>query len=181
MKKTALIFISFCSLLFACNSGDDEQTDSVTSTNSTSPTTTAAPKGKMQQVEWMVGSWEMRQPEGILTETWKVASDTEMTGTSVMVSEKAELLFSERMRLVLRGNELWYLVTVSNQNNGQEVPFKEKSFTNGELIFENAAHDFPQRILYKEKAANVMYARIEGTQDGLGRKEEFEYNKVLNQ
>lgn len=176
MNKLFLILIAAL-LLQSCNSGDEEQTETTTSN---SPATTATTlNGKLQQVGWMVGSWEMHPPEGILTETWKVASDTEMTGTSVLVSEKAELLFSEKMRLVLRGNDLWYCVTVSDQNNGQEVPFKEKSFNNGELIFENAAHDFPQRILYKQKAANIMYARIEGTQDGLGRQEEFEYNKVM--
>lgn len=179
MKKTTLLFITICSFLFACNSDSDDES----STPSDSTAITQAPAslgGKLQQVAWMVGTWEMRQPEGILTETWKAASDTEMTGTSVLVSEKAELLFSEKMRIVSRGNDLWYMTTVSNQNEGKEVGFQFKTVTGGEIIFENASHDFPQRIIYKQKEERIMYARIEGDKDGLSKQEEFEYNRTFN-
>jgi hypothetical protein len=109
-----------------------------------------------------------------------VSSDTELVGTSVLISPKAELLFSEKMHIVLRDGELWYMATVSDQNDGKEIPFKFKSNTGGEWIFENATHDYPQRIIYKLKADNQLYARIEGNKDGLSKQEEFDYYKVYN-
>lgn len=165
-------------MFIACNTDSDEESTTTDSTVATLSSTSLG--GKLQQVAWMVGSWEMRQPEGILTETWKAASDTEMIGTSVLVSEKAELLFSEKMRIVSRGNELWYITAVANQNAGNEVGFQFKTVNSGEIIFENTAHDFPQRIIYKQKTDRIMYARIEGDNEGLARQEEFEYNKTFN-
>lgn len=184
MKK--LFAILFAALLLqACNSETEESVDTSDSTGNASGVVTApvntSLKGKMQEIAWILGGWEMHPPEGILTETWKVGSDTELVGTSVLINQKAALLFSEKIRIVLRGSDLWYMATVSDQNNGQEIPFKFKSNTGGEWIFENVAHDYPQRIIYKLKANNILYARIEGTKDGLLKEEEFEYYKLLNQ
>lgn len=180
-----LFVILFAALLLqGCNSEKEESADATdkdttTAVVATIPVNTSL-KGKMQEIGWIVSSWEMHPPEGILTETWKVSSDTELVGTSVLVSQKAELLFSEKMRIVLRDGELWYTATVSDQNDGKEVSFKFKSNTAGEWIFENATHDYPQRIIYKLKADNQLYARIEGTKDGLLKQEEFDYYKTYN-
>lgn len=35
-----------------------------------------------------------------------------------------------------------------------------------EAVFENAAHDFPQRVLYRREAADRLVARIEGLRNG---------------
>jgi hypothetical protein len=182
-----LFYILFAALLLqSCNSSEEETTDTPTNADTTAIVAPAVSeealslKGKMKDIGWIISSWEMHPPEGVLTETWKVGSDTELVGTSVLVSEKAALLFSEKLRIVLRDNELWYMATVSNQNDGKEIPFKFKSNTGGEWIFENTAHDYPQRIIYKLKAANQLHARIEGTKDGLMKQEEFDYYKIYN-
>ena len=36
----------------------------------------------------------------------------------------------------------------------------------GEAVFENPAHDFPQRVIYRLRSGNRLAARIEGMQDG---------------
>jgi hypothetical protein len=183
MKR--LFVILFAALLLqGCNSEKEDSADVSNSDTIAAATVTNVVntnlKGKMQGMSWIVSSWEMHPPEGILTETWKVSSDTELVGTSVLISPKAELLFSEKMHIVLRDGELWYMATVSDQNDGKEIPFKFKSNTGGEWIFENATHDYPQRIIYKLKADNQLYARIEGNKDGLSKQEEFDYYKVYN-
>ena len=43
--------------------------------------------------------------------------------------------------------------------------------------FENAAHDFPQRIIYR-KTAGGLHARIEGLDKGKPRSEDFPYKRV---
>jgi hypothetical protein len=43
-----------------------------------------------------------------------------------------------------------------------------------ELVFENLAHDFPQRILYRRTGASTLTARIEGGDKG----HDFPMNRV---
>ena len=73
----------------------------------------------------------------------------------------------------LKGDDLFYIPTVKNQNNGEPVSFKLVSGKNGEFVFENKQHDFPQRIIYRNPNPDSLYARIEGYQQGKVHKEEF--------
>ena len=45
------------------------------------------------------------------------------------------------------------------------TPFRLKTLERERVVFENAAHDFPQRILYWKEGA-ALRSRIEGTQNG---------------
>jgi hypothetical protein len=47
--------------------------------------------------------------------------------------------------------------------------------TPGEVVFENAGHDFPQRIIYRRNADGTMTARIEGSTNGRQRGVDFSY------
>mgnify|MGYP000234336768 CR=1 FL=1 len=57
------------------------------------------------------------------------------------------------------------------------VAFRMVRLTEGEVVFENPAHDFPQRILYRQVAGGLA-ARIEGRENGKDRAEEFPYRRV---
>jgi hypothetical protein len=45
------------------------------------------------------------------------------------------------------------------------------------VVFENPAHDFPQRVIYHLKDDGTMVASIEGLQDGQLRTEEWVWRK----
>ena len=45
-------------------------------------------------------------------------------------------------------------------------------------MFENAAHDFPQRVGYRVAGGDSLLAWIEGTRDGQVRRIEFPYRRV---
>ena len=47
----------------------------------------------------------------------------------------------------------------------------------GEAIFENPAHDFPQRVIYRRCGAELC-ARIEGTLQGKARSFEWRYSRM---
>jgi hypothetical protein len=47
----------------------------------------------------------------------------------------------------------------------------------GEVVFENAAHDFPQRIIYK-RSGEKMIGRIEGLTNGKLKGIDFPYARV---
>lgn len=51
--------------------------------------------------------------------------------------------------------------------SGQEgASFDSVQFTRSKVVFENAAHDFPQRIIYQRLADGSLLARIEGQREG---------------
>jgi hypothetical protein len=57
------------------------------------------------------------------------------------------------------------------------VEFKLKESGDQRIVFENAAHDFPQRILYWRDGDELM-ARIEGTVKGKERSEAWRFTRA---
>jgi hypothetical protein len=47
-----------------------------------------------------------------------------------------------------------------------------------QAVFENINHDYPQRIIYKKMLDDSLFARIEGTVDGVDNFEEFRYGNA---
>lgn len=66
------------------------------------------------------------------------------------------------------------LVYVAQPLGRPPVRFPLLTIGESEVVFENAAHDFPQRIIYTRED-NVLRARVEGTIDGTGRVESWEW------
>jgi hypothetical protein len=70
---------------------------------------------------------------------------------------------------------LFYVAKPSRQ---PEASFKLVKLTEREVVFENQAHDFSQRILYTLKDDGTLLAAIEGTNDGRTRRVEFPYRRA---
>lgn len=132
---------------------------------------------RLKKAAWLLGAWQQPGAEGMLSEIWQRESDTIYVGTGLLVNANGDTLFSEKLRLADRHDTLWYLPTVSNQNRGKEVPFKEIALNDTEMIFENPLHDFPQRIVYRRINTDSIQASIEGVQDGKPRKEVFSFRR----
>lgn len=71
---------------------------------------------------------------------------------------------AEVVNLEMRGGKLLYVPTVRDQNSGQPITFTETTVTEKEMIFENPAHDFPQRITYTRITPDSIVAVISGMQ-----------------
>lgn len=127
---------------------------------------------KIKQMEWVIGKWENITGEGELYEIWAKTNDTIYSGRSFMIANN-DTVFSEKISLELKNNELFYIPTIGNQNNAQPITFKLVGIENNEIIFENMEHDFPQRVIYANPKPDSLYARIEGNENGKFRKEEF--------
>lgn len=132
----------------------------------------AAGLSKIKQMDWVIGKWENNAGDGSFHEIWTKTNDTIYSGRSFMIANE-DTVFSESISLELKQNELFYIPTVSNQNNAKPIEFKFIAIENNEIIFENKEHDFPQRIIYKQLAPDSLYARVEGNDKGKFRKEEF--------
>ena len=86
------------------------------------------------------------------------------------------MLFNLAARLLLRD----FLRIDSHQKPARqpEASFPAIEIADGVLVFENRAHDFPQRVIYRRGADGRLDARIEGTIDGQPRAVDFPYRRV---
>lgn len=166
MKKLILA-LSIC-VFMACEPGTATYHD----TNPVSEGMT------LKHLQWLCGTWKFVNNDGSLSfEIWKKESDTLLRGHGFLISG-SDTIFSEKLALVQRKEDLFYIPLVNGENNNTPVEFKFFEFNKGEYIFVNAAHDFPQRIIYKNPQPDFLCARIEGTQNGKFRKEDFQFLKV---
>jgi hypothetical protein len=81
----------------------------------------------------------------------------------------------EFIRLYARGIDLIYAAQPHNQPAAE---FVSEKMSDGEVVFANPAHDFPQRIIYRRVRKDSLHARVEGMQNGRTRGSDFRYARV---
>ena len=131
----------------------------------------------IENLTWLTGTWKSSSQNTVMYEAWAKTNNSLMAGNSFALLGK-DTVFSEKIALQQIGDELYYTPTVSDQNEGNPVPFKFIGCVAGEYIFENKERDFPQRIIYKNPQPDFLCARIEGTKNGKFTKEDFNFVKV---
>jgi hypothetical protein len=143
----------------------------------TDPKKIASDPEAIRYISWVNGTWKMVNNDGIFFEEWSKANDNTFKGHGCMLRDN-DTVFIEQLQLQQRGNELLYIATVPDQNEGKPVEFRFTELNKGEFIFENVMHDFPQRIIYKHPQPDFLCIRIEGTVKGKHRKEDFNFVKI---
>lgn len=131
---------------------------------------------KLSDLGWLAGCWEMNdEKRGLrITEMWMKPAGDAMIGVGRTL-KAARLIDFEFLRIVETANGLTYISRPSA--NKEDTSFASIKLAPNEIVFENAAHDFPQRIMYK-RDGEKMAARIEGTKDGKTRGVDFPYTRV---
>jgi len=167
MKKSSVAILLF-PFLFSCNNSPKEESPDKTESTS-----------HMEKFKWLLGNWEKETGKGMMVESWIQKNDSIFAGRSYLAS-KNDTVYFETIELVFKDGNFFYVPTVNGQNENQPVFFKLVSETNGEFIFENKEHDFPQRVIYKNPLKDSLSARIEGMQEGKFRKEEFGFRRGKN-
>lgn len=138
----------------------------------------AQQQGELNQLQWLLGTWETKTPKGSLYETWTRKSDTEFQGKSYYLKNKDTLLF-ESVRLVEKDKKLHYIVSVKGHNKQLPVDFASKEIKDpASLQFENPLHDFPQKITYKKQGKDSLLAEISGMMNGKMASQKFPMRKV---
>lgn len=131
---------------------------------------------KLEKLNWLIGKWEKKLPEGILTETWTKKNDSTYTATSFFIIDK-DTVHSESIELTQLKEELIYRPTVKGQNNDEPVDFKLSSDNENTFAFENPKHDYPQKIVYKKVNEKNLVATISGIQQGKQSSESYPMKK----
>ena len=170
MKKT-LTYLVPCVLIsvISCKEAHDSKLP---------PKETASTKfTALENSNWLIGRWENNSKEGNLSEFWSKANDSTFHGESYFVIGK-DTVFGEKVELKQRGNDFIYEARVAKQNDEKPVPFKMTSSSENEMIFENPAHDYPNKIVYQKVSNDSLVAEIFGNKDGKTKSEVFKMKRV---
>lgn len=122
-----------------------------------------AQEKSVERLGWLAGCWTSAAAgERRVDEQWMKPLGGSMLGMSrtVVGSRTAEFEF---LQIRQSGADIVYVAKPSGQ---AEATFTLKSVTATEVVFENPAHGFPQRIIYRLGTGGALHARIEGTRDG---------------
>ena len=156
MKKIFLVFVIF---IVSCNNNSTEKEFD-----------------KLDKLNWLIGNWGNKMPDGLLVEKWKKENDSTFIGKSFFINTK-DTVHYESIILTQNADELIYSATVTGQNNNEPVDFKLTSETENEFTFENPNHDYPQKITYKKVSDDSLVATISGIQQGKVSQESFGMKK----
>ena len=114
----------------------------------------------------LVGLWEMKSEKETLYEYWKVNPDSSLTGMDFIINSKGDTTILEKLEIICKDSNIYYVATVLDQNEGKPIYFKMNEWTQMVFAFENKQHDFPQLIRYSIKTADLYTVIIEGPGKG---------------
>ena len=131
---------------------------------------------KLSDLSWLSGCWEMKnESRGLqITEMWMKPAGGIMIGAGRTI-RNGKAVDHEFLRIVEETAGVFYVAKPTA--NKEETKFKLTKASAGELVFENPAHDFPQRIIYKLNG-NRLNARTEGIANGKARGIDFPYARI---
>lgn len=133
----------------------------------------AAEAPSVSQLAWLAGCWTQARPGGVVEEHWMKPLGGTMLGMSRTVRNGKTVEF-EYVQIREDGGTLVYEARPSGQPAAR---FPLESLEDGVAVFENPAHDFPQRIIYRRAGENGIAARIEGTMKGRQRAVDFPFTR----
>ncbi|KAF2081857.1 DUF6265 family protein [Flavobacterium sharifuzzamanii] len=133
-------------------------------------------KDKIKKADWLIGNWENKTQDGVLSENWQKLNDSTFSAVSYFIKGK-DTIHSESIILAQLGETLTYKATVKGQNDDKPVFFPSTSETEQKLVFENPKHDYPQKITYTKGANNTLTAEISGNLNGKPSSEKFVMTK----
>jgi hypothetical protein len=134
-----------------------------------------AAKPAVAALGWLAGTWGFERNGRAVVEHWLPPAGGTMLGLSRTVANGRTV---EYEFIVLREDANGDVAYVARPSRQAETAFKLVHLTEREAVFENPAHDFPQRIRYTLKDDGTLLAAIEGTKDGKTRRVEFPYRRA---
>lgn len=135
-----------------------------------------AAKPRLDALTWLAGHWRLEEGGRRVDEQWMAPAGGLMMGMArtVVAGKLREYEFT-----VLRQDENGDIFYVANPSKQRETAFKLTSLTPDAAVFENPAHDFPQRIIYARRSDGSLLAAIEGPgRDGKPRRVEYAFQRA---
>ena len=125
-----------------------------------SPLAAQAPVPSVERLGWLEGTWTGEKDGVWMEETWTSARGGTLLGAHRDV-KGARMVSWEFLRIQATDAGVVYF---ASPRSAPPTPFTMVESGSKRAVFENKAHDFPQRILYWVDASGALHARIEGPQ-----------------
>ncbi len=128
------------------------------------------------KLAWMQGCWVASDgAEAGSGEQWMAAAGGTVLGTSRTIKNGKTVAYEFIQIRETEPGKLAYIVQPSGR---PETTFPLLRQSENEFVFENLAHDFPQRIIYRRDGGKVLNARIEGMSKGQPKGIDFPMRRV---
>jgi hypothetical protein len=137
------------------------------------PAPPADPAAQLASLSWMVGGWGSADGGAWAEEHWLAARGGTMLGLHRDV-KGAKATGFEFLRIEAGPEGLVYR---ASPGGAPPTPFRAVEVSADRVVFENKAHDFPQRILYW-KSPGALHARVEGPRGGKERSMEWRWPAI---
>lgn len=122
-------------------------------------------------IAWLAGNWIQSDKTRAVRERWAGPYGGVLLGVGVTTQGDATKSF-EFFRIAKTPTGLSYF---ASPNAAPPTEFKAIEVCADKVVFENKAHDFPQRVIYRKNADGTLTARIEGLLKGKLQGEDWTY------
>jgi hypothetical protein len=139
------------------------------------PTVAPAQENQISALSWLAGCWASESGEPGSGEHWMPPAGGTMLGAARTVRGGNTV---EHEFLQIRQDSAGKLVYVALPSRQKETTFTATSVAENSVTFENAQHDFPQRVIYKALPGDRLAARIEGLRNGALRGIDFNMKRT---
>ncbi len=113
----------------------------------------------LNKLNWMLGKWKTESKESLQFEEWHKVSPVKYEGISYKINN-SDTIVSEKLLLIIEGENIFYIPTVFDQNNAQPIKFKMSTLERNYVSFENKEHDFPKKIEYLLESRKKIKASV---------------------
>lgn len=128
----------------------------------------------VSRIAWLQGCWRSTRGETTLEEQWMAPRGGAMVGMGRTV--RGSTLVEYELVLI---KELEGMLAYEAHPSGQpSATFTAATASDTSVVFENAQHDFPQRVGYRRNGTDALDAWIEGQANGKSRRVDFSYQRA---
>jgi len=132
------------------------------------------PAPDLSRLSWLEGRWTGVSDGLAMEEDWTAPAGGALLGMHKDVKDGRMVSF-EFLRIQTTGEGTFYF---ASPRSAPPTPFRLVELSDRKVVFENKAHDFPQRILYWLEASGALHARVEGPQGGKPVAEEWTWTRA---
>ncbi|HET9694627.1 MAG TPA: DUF6265 family protein [Steroidobacteraceae bacterium] len=129
----------------------------------------------VESLGWLAGCWSRTDAEPGSGEQWTAPGGGTMLGVSRTVRNGRTIEYEFVVIRALADGTLVYQAHPSGQASAE---FRLLRLVGREVVFENAAHDFPQRVGYRLGDDGTLTAWIEGSRGGSVKRIPFPMRRV---
>jgi hypothetical protein len=128
---------------------------------------------QVQALDWLAGTWERQGDGEVVREVWLAPLDGVMAGVA-QTTRPGKPAFVEFMTITAEAEGATFTAVIQGQPPTRFVMTSRKE---GTATFENLAHDYPQRVIYR-RCGSDLCARIEGSVAGETKASDWRYRRT---